>query len=291
MPHWPTAASKVAGAANIGELWRRASQRIDQLDARLLLEHVGAGTHAELIAHPERELSNEQSAQFAALLARREAGEPLAYLVGSAFFCGLEFLVSPAVLIPRPDTEVLLEQATIRAQKLAASRLVDLGTGSGIVAILLAQRCPTAEVTAVDVSAPALAVARANAARHQGHHTPIRFLEGDWYTPLGDECFDLIVSNPPYVVAGDPHLQQNGLPFEPQTALTDAVAGGDGLSCIRTLISRAREHLLPGGGLLIEHGYDQAVQVRELLENAGFVDVASWRDGAGIERVSGGHRQ
>lgn len=226
-----------------------------------------------------------QLARFDELLARREAGEPLAYLVGSAFFHGLEFAVSPAVLIPRPDTEVLVEQALARARRLTSPRLLDLGTGSGIVAIVLARLCPSAVLTAVDVSAPALAVARANAARHDA---PVRFLEGDWYAPLGDERFDLIVSNPPYVAAGDPHLRQNGLPFEPRDALTDGLAGGDGLACIRIIIAGAHRHLSPGGELLIEHGYDQAVQVRELLDAAGFSDVGSWRDGAAIERVSGG---
>src|SRR5664279_4219576 len=182
LPRCPTAASEMPGAETLGDAWRDASRRIDRLDARLLLEHVCSCTHADLIARPERDLSATQAAQFAALVARREAGEPLAYLIGSAFFGGLEFAVSPAVLIPRPETEVLVEQAVVRAQKLAAPHMVDMGTGSGIVAILLAQRCPLANVTAVDVSTAALAVARANADKHG---TPIRFLEGDWYAPLG----------------------------------------------------------------------------------------------------------
>jgi release factor glutamine methyltransferase len=219
------------------------------------------------------------------LLERREAGEPLAYLLGSAWFHDLEFAVTPAVLIPRPDTEVLVARAQEYAEKRTAPRIVDLGTGSGIVAIVLARLCPEAEVTAVDLSAHALAVAQANARRHQ---VTIRFLQGDWYSPLGDERFDLIVSNPPYVVAGDAHLQLNGLPFEPQTALSDGVAGGDGLACIRALVAGAPKHLLPNGGVLIEHGYDQAVQVRQLLHDAGFAGVTSWRDDAAIERVSGG---
>jgi release factor glutamine methyltransferase len=275
----------------IGALWRRAAKRIDRLDARLLLEHLGWCTHAELIAHPERELTAEQVAQFDGLLARREAGEPLAYLIGSAFFYGLEFAVSKAVLIPRPDTEVLVDQALARlepfCQKRIAPRIVDLGTGSGIVAILLARRCPSAMLTAVDLSAAALSVARANAERHGA---TVRFLEGDWYGPLGAECFELIVANPPYVADDDPHLQYDGLPFEPQDALTDGVAGGDGLGCIRAIIAGAHTHLAPGGWLLIEHGYDQAVKARGLMAAAGFSDVASWRDSAAIERVSGGRQ-
>jgi len=277
----------MGGREQIGAAWRRASQHIDRRDARRLLEHVGACTHADLIAHPERELSAAQSARFADLLLRRAAGEPLAYLLGSTFFKGLEFAVSPAVLIPRPDTEVLVDKALQRAQSFASPRIVDLGTGSGIVAILLARLCPSAAVTAVEISEAALEVARANARRHSAQ---IRFLEGDWFGPLGAERFDLIVSNPPYVADGDPHLQQNGLPFEPQDALRDGVPGGDGMACIRTLIQGARKHLLTGGWFLIEHGYDQAVEVRDLLHAAGFAEIASWRDGAAIERVSGGRQ-
>ena len=269
----------------LGEAVRQASQRIDRLDARLLIEHVSACSHAELIAHPEREMSAAQAAQFEALVARREAGEPLAYLVGNAWFYDLEFAVTPAVLIPRPDTEVLVDLAVERLPAQAGAKVADLGTGSGIVAVLLALRCPQATVTAVDISAAALDVARANAARHGAS---VRFLEGDWYAPLADERFDMIVSNPPYIVDGDPHLRQNGLPFEPQNALTDGVAGGDGLACLRAIVTGAVSHLQPGGWLLMEHGYDQAVEVRALLQDAGFSQVASWQDSAAIERVSGG---
>ena len=272
-------------AEQIGAAWRRASQRIDRLDARLLLEHVCGCRHADLIAHPERELTEAQAVRFEALLERREAGEPLAYLVGNAFFYGLEFSVSSDVLIPRDDTEVLVDQALEKAVKYLQPKIVDLGTGSGIVAIMLAKRCPGAVVTATDLSPAALGIAQQNAARHGAR---VRFREGDWYAPLGEDRFDLIVSNPPYVVDGDPHLAQNGLPFEPQTALTDGVEGGDGLACIRAIVDGAPAHLSSGGWLLMEHGYDQAVQVRELLGVAGFSGVASWRDSAGIERVSGG---
>ena len=271
--------------ASIGEAWRRASLHIDRLDARLLLEHVCGCRHADLIAHPERPLSVAQAAEFEALVARRAGGEPLAYLVGSAWFGDLEFRVTPAVLLPRPDTEVLVDVAVERTKTFAMPRIVDLGTGSGIVAISLAGCCPDAEIVATDVSAAALDVARANAERHE---VAVRFVEGDWFAPLGDECFDLVVSNPPYVVDGDPHLQLNGLPFEPRGALTDGVAGGDGLACIRRIVASAPAHLRADGWLLMEHGYDQAVEVRGLLLAAGFIDVASWRDNAGIERVSGG---
>ncbi|MBP8276526.1 MAG: peptide chain release factor N(5)-glutamine methyltransferase [Propionivibrio sp.] len=269
----------------LGEAWRQACRRIDRLDARLLLEHVCGCSHADLIARPELEIAESRATRLEELLRRRESGEPLAYLLGSAWFCGLEFNVGPAVLIPRPDTEVLVNVAAEKAIALESPAIVDLGTGSGIVAILIARLCPRAQVTAVDVSSVALDVARVNAQRHGVN---IRFREGDWYAPLGDERFDLIVSNPPYVVAGDPHLQQNGLPFEPIQALTDGIVGGDGLACIRRLIDGASAHLHTGGWLLMEHGYDQAVEVRRLLAQAGFAEVASWRDSAGIERVSGG---
>ncbi len=271
--------------ALIGAAWRSASQRIERIDARLLLQQVVACRHADLLARPEQAMSAAQSAQFESLVARRAAGEPLAYLLGSADFHGLEFLVSPAVLIPRPDTEVLVDVALEKLVPLTAPRIVDLGTGSGIVAVTLANRCPRATLTAVDISPDALEVASANATRHG---VGIEFLCGDWYAPLGEARFDLVVSNPPYVQAGDPHLLCDGLPFEPCGALTDGVAGGDGLACIRTIVGQARSHLLPGGWLLIEHGYDQAASVRDLLHGQGFSEVASWRDAATIERVSGG---
>ena len=275
----------MSGAASIGEAWRQASQRIGRGEARSLLETVCACSHADLIAHPDRGMNDDQVRRFDALVARREAGEPLAYLLGSAWFAGLEFVVSPAVLIPRPDTEVLVNVAAERAARLPAARIVDLGTGSGIIPIVLAKRCPVAMLTAVDVSAAALDVARANAVRHA---VAIRFLEGDWYAPLAGERFDLIVSNPPYIADGDPHLAGDGLPFEPQGALTDHVPGGDGMACLAVIIDGAAAHLSPGGWLLMEHGYDQAVKVRERLAAAGFREIASWRDEAGIERVSGG---
>ena len=269
----------------LGDAWRAASQRIDRAEARRLLEQVYACSHADLIAHPEREMNPMQVERFEAVVARREAGEPLAYLLGSAWFAGLEFAVTPDVLIPRPDTEVLVDLACARAQEMREPRIVDLGTGSGIIPIVLAKRCPHARITAVDFSPAALAVAQANAERHGA---VVRFLEGDWFAPLIGERFDLIVSNPPYVAAEDAHLLRDGLPFEPRCALTDGVEGGDGTACLQAIIGGAAEVLSPGGWLLLEHGYDQAVKLRTCLKNAGFGQVASWQDAAGIERVSGG---
>lgn len=274
-------------ALSIGEAWHKACGRIDRLDARLLVEHVSGCTHADLIAHPERLMSPQAADLLATLVTRRAAGEPLAYLVGTAHFHDFEFLVSPAVLIPRPETELLVDLAQERAQALDTPRILDLGTGSGIVAVTLANLCPFAEVTAVDVSPEALEIARANAGRHA---PAVRFLAGDWYAPVAAERFEIIVSNPPYVVFGDPHLDANGLPFEPQVALTDGIAGGDGLSCIRAIIRGARKHLIDDGWLLIEHGYDQADSIRALMIASGFAEVATWQDLAEIDRVTGGRK-
>ena len=269
----------------LGEALTVARGKIDRLDARLLLEYATGCTHTDLLARPETPVIAPAWAQYLAWVERRAAGEPLAYLVGEAEFRGRVFQVSPDVLIPRPETEVLIELALARMQGLERPRIVDLGTGSGIVAVTLALTRPDAEVSAVDISPAALDVARSNAARLGA---TVRFLAGDWFAPLAGERFDLIVSNPPYVAAGDPHLTRDGLPFEPQGALTDGVSGGDGMACIAHLVAHAAAHLTPGGALRIEHGYDQAVKTRTLLLATGFTEVDSWRDGAGIERVSGG---
>jgi release factor glutamine methyltransferase len=191
--------------------------------------------------------------------------------------------VSPAVLIPRPETEVLIELALEKLRGLVKPTVVDLGTGSGIVAISLALECPAATVAAVDLSDAAIGVARNNAGRLGAR---VDFRQGDWFGPLADERFDVIVSNPPYVADGDPHLALNGLPFEPQMALTD---GADGLSCIRRIVADAAGHLNPGGWLLFEHGYDQGEASRNLLTAAGFKAASTFPDLAGIDRVSGAY--
>jgi release factor glutamine methyltransferase len=211
---------------------------------------------------------------------RRAGGEPLAYLVGEAEFRGRVFEVSPAVLIPRPETEVLIDLALARLHGLPAPRVLDLGTGSGIVAISLALECPAAAIVAVDVSPAAISVARANAARLGA---PVDFRKGDWFAPVAGERFDLIVANPPYVAAGDPHLTRDGLPFEPQLALTD---GADGLACIRRIVAGAPDHLQAGGWLLFEHGHDQGAAGRNLLTAAGFKAPSTLPDLAGSDRVS-----
>ncbi len=268
-----------------GAAWRQAQDRIERLDARLLVQHAATCSHADLIAHPEKALTSAQAAWFESLVARRAGGEPLAYLLGSAGFYGREFSVGPAVLIPRPETELLVDLALDRSRCLALPTLVDLGTGSGVVAVTLALERPAARVAAVDLSPEALAVARSNAERLGA---AVDFHAGSWFEPLAGRRYDLIVSNPPYVAHGDPHLERNGLPFEPQIALTDGIAGGDGLACIRAIVAGAPAHLAAGGWLLFEHGYDQGAACRNLLRAAGFKNVLTQTDLAGNDRVSGG---
>jgi len=270
---------------SVGEAWHLASQRIGRLDARLLVEHVARCTHADLIAAPSRVLTPEQVEQLRELVLSRANGWPVAYLVGETGFYGSQFVVTPAVLVPRPETELLVERALAATRGVVGPRIVDLGTGCGAIAVTLARLRPEAQLTAVDLSPTALAVARINGERHG---VALRLLEGDWYAPLAGERFDLIVANPPYVASDDPHLQGDGVRWEPRMALTDGVAGGNGLASLRRIVGGAAAHLLPAGGLLIEHGYNQAAAVRSLLVEAGFVAVASWRDLGGIERVSGG---
>ncbi len=268
----------------LGEALAFARQKIDRLDARLLLQYATGCTHADLLARPETPLIAPAFEQFAGWVARRAAGEPLAYLVGEAEFRGRVFQVSPDVLIPRPETEVLIDLALERLAGRASPSVVDLGTGSGIVAVSLALECPAASVAAVDLSPGALAVARNNAGRLGAR---IDFQAGDWFAPLAGRRFDLIVSNPPYVADGDPHLERDGLPHEPRMALSDLQPGGNGLACIRRIVAAAAAHLNPGGWLLFEHGYDQGAASRNLLADAGFKDPFTHPDLAGIDRVSG----
>lgn len=250
---------------------------------RILLGAVTGMSRAMQIAHPEQVLTDEQCARLQVLVLRRCQGEPIAYLLAEREFYSLSFYVSPAVLIPRPETELLVELALARLPENKLAKVLDMGTGSGIIAVIIAHVRPQASVTAADVSAEALAVARRNGERHGG---TLCFVESNWFSALSSgERFDLIVSNPPYIAAGDPHLDDGDLRFEPIIALTD---GDDGLLHIRHIVAAAPAHLLPGGSLLFEHGYDQAGACRELLTTAGFSEVQSWRDLAGIERVSGG---
>ena len=264
----------------LGNTLAAARQRIDRLDARLLLQHATGCTHADLLARPETPVGAAERAQFMAWVERRAAGEPLAYLVGEAEFRGRVYQVSPAVLIPRPETEALVDFALAKLRGLKAPRVLDLGTGSGIVAISLALECPAVTVVAVDLSPGAISVARTNAGRLGA---AVDFRQGDWFAPVAGESFELIVANPPYVAAGDPHLTRDGLPFEPQLALT---AGADGLDDIRRIVAGAPDHLKPGGSLLFEHGHDQGAASRNLLTAAGLQGAATFFDLAGSDRVT-----
>jgi release factor glutamine methyltransferase len=248
-----------------------------------LLQHVLGVSRAWLLAHGERCLNADEQSQYQALLQRRLQGEPMAYILGEREFFGLSLKVTTATLIPRPDTELLVELALQRIATAASVRVLDLGTGSGAIALAIAQACPAVNVTAVDASPDALQVAQDNARALALHN--VAFVQGHWFDALGGCQFDVIVSNPPYIAAADPHLTQGDLRFEPQSAL---VAGADGLDDLRSIVAQAPAHLLPGGWLLLEHGYDQAEAVRGLLLAAGFAGVFSARDLGGNERVSGG---
>ena len=265
---------------NVAAALAEARAAIPLGEARLLLGHVLGVSHAALAAHPERKVGLPETAAFRALAARRAAGEPIAYLTGRREFHGLAFQVTPAVLIPREETELLVDIAL----EAKAARVLDLGTGSGCLAVAVAKALPQAQVTAVDASAAALAVARGNAARHG---VSVRFLLGDWFAPLAGERFGLILANPPYVAEADPHLAQGDLRFEPRAALA---AGPAGLDDIRRIVAAAPGHLAPGGWLWLEHGFDQAAAVAGLLAEAGFLDIGQRPDLAGILRVSGGRR-
>jgi len=237
------------------------------------------------MARTEQALTTEQLARFDGLLQRRLRGEPVAYIIGRREFFGLDYGLTPDVLIPRPDTETLVEAALQRIPASQSCLVLDLGTGSGAIAIAIAVHRPLAKVTAVDHSGAALEVARGNVERLSASN--VRLLRSDWFNALEGEVFDAIVSNPPYIAATDPHLSQGDLRFEPSGAL---VSGKDGLDDIRAIVAQVPAHLAPGGWLLLEHGYDQAERVAALLEDAGFKDVDHAADLAGIERVTLGRK-
>jgi release factor glutamine methyltransferase len=250
-------------------------------DVSILLCHVLDCPRSFLLSHPETLLTPEQQQAFGALVARRSAGEPVAYLTGTKEFWSLELKVTPAVLIPRPETETLVEAALARLPADQSLRVADLGTGSGAIALALARERPMAHVIATDISDAALAVARDN---ERAHCIPnVVFHESIWFAALAGQQFDLIVSNPPYVAAGDPHLA--ALRFEPQTAL---VAGADGLDALRLIIREAPAYLSAEGWLLVEHGADQGDAVRSLFATAGFSAIETLPDLAGLARVTAG---
>ena len=261
---------------------------IERVDAHVLMAHVLGVNRAYLAANPMRVLTESEDARVDMLVAMRALGQPVAYLVEKREFYGREFAVGPEVLIPRPETETLVEAALARLATHVSSPMprpscVDLGTGSGAVAVTLACERPNAAVTATDVSPAALEIARSNAHAHQCR---VELVCGSWYAPLEGRRFDLIVANPPYVAAADAHLGQGDLRFEPASALTDG--SRDGLDSIRAIVAGASDHLNARGWLVFEHGHDQAEPVRALLRAAGFGEIVSIPDLAGIARVAGG---
>ena len=256
------------------------------LDAQVLLAHALKHDRAWLAAHPQDMLSREAAERFFALAKRRREGEPVAYLVGEREFFGLALIVTADVLIPRPETETLVEVALSRLPTGRDARVLDLGTGGGAIALALAHDRPRVQVLGVDISEAALVIARENARRLDIGN--VSFLRSDWYgslDPATRSTFDLIVANPPYIAAADPHLREGDLRFEPAVALSP---GADGLTALRRIVADAPSWLSPGGWLVIEHGYDQSARVRELLIEAGLVELASARDLAGIPRVASG---
>jgi release factor glutamine methyltransferase len=246
--------------------------------------------HAWLLAHDSEALGEAARSQFDALVARRLAGEPMAYLLGERDFYGRSFRCSPAALIPRPETEHLVEQVLTLTDAARELAILDVGTGTGCIAITLALELPHAQVAALDVSAAALALARENAVRLHANH--VEFIQSDWFSAVPERAdedakFDLIVSNPPYIVPGDAHLSQGDLRFEPAVALADAV---DGLESYRHLARGADKHLKGGGWLVVEHGYDQGDTVPALLRVGGFINVSTHCDLAGHPRITSAQR-
>ena len=274
-------------ASTINEIIRQATEQLTasspsaRLDAEVLLMHITGLARTALITRSHEHLSAENEARLHALLTRRMRGEPVAYLTGRREFWSMELHITPDVLIPRPETELLVEQALLCIPENEAWAIADLGTGSGAIALAIARERPRCRILATDLSPAALAVARANA--RQLAITSVEFRSGAWLAPLNGEMFDLIVSNPPYVAENDPHLTTGDLRFEPHTAL---VSGTDGLDAIRRIAADARRCLKPGGWLLLEHGSDQRAAVRELLIVHGYRSIRQHADLAGLDRVT-----
>jgi release factor glutamine methyltransferase len=271
--------------STIREALRAATLRLAALpdarrEAETVLAHALSCTRAQLFARDDERIADATHAAYRALIERRAAGEPFAYLSGRREFWSLSLAVGPDVLIPRPETELLVERA-LALRENAPAEIADLGTGSGAIAIACAIERPAWRITATDVSAAALAVARQNA--RSANRMNIRFVPGSWYRALAGQRFDLILSNPPYIAVGDPALAEHGLRFEPQLAL---VSGIDGLDALRQIIGGAPAHLRPGGMLIVEHGAAQGTQVAKLLVEAGLTHVRCHPDLAGLPRVT-----
>ncbi len=278
--------STVAGATVASSI---AASGLPRSEALRLLAHVSGRSRERLIAGSRDPLSPDVVSAFEAVAMRRAAGEPIAYLIGRRDFYGRSFAVDARVLIPRPETELLVDEALRAVDRLdgeTGRRVLDLGTGSGAIAITLALERPSLDVVASDASPGALELATANATRLDAR---VRFVRGDWYGAVTAEPpFDVVVSNPPYVAAGDPHLAVGDLRFEPPVALTD---DADGLAHLRRIVSGAPMHLTAAGVLIVEHGHDQGAAVRRLFASAGLVDVTTLRDLAGHERTTSGRKR
>ena len=260
-----------------------AASGLVPFEAKLLLAHVVGRDRAWLAAHPGDALTAEQTQKFAALARRRRRGEPVAYLIGRREFYGLDLEITTAVLIPRPETELLVDLSLGHAPADRTVDVLDIGTGSGAVALAIASQRRNARVVGTDISPAALALAGRNAARLSLAN--VSFMESDWFASLAGRRFDLIAGNPPYVATNDPHLFEGDLRHEPAQAL---VSGVDGLDALRAIVAAAPAHLARDGWLLLEHGHDQARAVAALLDDAGFVDIDAARDLAGILRVGYG---
>jgi len=274
----------------LSECLRQAAVRLGpeagRIEAEVLLVHALGRERSWLYAHGDDVPTPAQLDQFEALLRRREAGEPVAQIVGRREFWSMELAINADTLIPRPETELLVELALDRLPKAQPLRVLDLGTGSGAIALAISRERPRAQVTAVDASLGALAMAQKNAAKLGLGQ--VRFLRGDWYSPVQDERYDMIVSNPPYLADDDPHLQQGDLRFEPRSALA---AGVDGLDDIRCIAGQAPAHLSPGGWLLVEHGWQQGASVRQIFSQAGLCAVSTAKDLEDRDRVTLGQCQ
>jgi len=275
--------------ATVLELLIEAQSKLSNPDARLeselLLAEICGISRSQQLIHPDQALSEKQCQQFDTALKRRIAGEPLAYITGTRGFWDMDLKVSPAVLIPRPDTECLVEQALARIPADADWQVADLGTGSGAIALALARERPQCEITATDLSTAALVIAKENASL-QGIKN-ISFAAGPWLQPIKGRLFEMIVCNPPYIPVDDPHLKLSDLPAEPEQAL---ISGVDGLDAIRQIITDSVWHLQPGGFLLLEHGYDQTGEVTERLRQQGFKEIFTEKDYGGNDRVTGGRQ-
>ena len=272
----------LAAALAFGNHRLRETSDNTALDAEVLLMYLLGCDRAHLRAWPEKQLKPAETSEYEALIERRREGWPIAYLTGEREFWSRCFRVAPGVLIPRPETELLIELALAATPADQPANLLDLGTGSGIIAITLAVERPRTRVTAVDISVEALAIARTNAEQHGARN--LQLLQGDWLRPLPpNERYDLIVSNPPYIAEGDPHLQQGDLRHEPGLALA---SGMDGLTALRRIIAEARDFLNPGGALLLEHGYDQADAIGGLLRASGYGEITHHRDLQGHRRAT-----